>query len=46
LAKDYIPLFYNGYEDESNRLCDRLFITGEITVDQFLAEYQKLIEKK
>jgi raffinose/stachyose/melibiose transport system substrate-binding protein len=46
LAKDYIPLFYNGYEDEANRLCDRLFITGEITVDQFIAEYQKLIEKK
>jgi ABC-type glycerol-3-phosphate transport system substrate-binding protein len=46
LAKDYMPLFYNGFEDESNRLCDRLFVTGELGVDAFLAEYQKLAEKK
>lgn len=46
LAKDYVPLFYNGYEDEANRLCDRFFVTGEITIDQFIAEYQKLTEKK
>jgi raffinose/stachyose/melibiose transport system substrate-binding protein len=46
LAKDYVPLFYNGYEDEANRLCDRFFVTGEITIDQFIAEYQKLAEKK
>jgi raffinose/stachyose/melibiose transport system substrate-binding protein len=40
--KDYIPLFYNGYEDDSNRVCDRAFVTGEISIDQFIAEYQKL----
>jgi hypothetical protein len=46
LAEDYIPMFYNGYEDDANRVCDRLFVTGEITVDQFIAEYQNLITKK
>jgi raffinose/stachyose/melibiose transport system substrate-binding protein len=46
LALDYIPMFYSGYEDDSNRLCDRVFVTGEITTDQFIVEYQKLIEKK
>jgi raffinose/stachyose/melibiose transport system substrate-binding protein len=45
-ADDYIPLFYNGFEDDSNRLCDRYFITNEISADQFIAEYQKLIDKK
>jgi len=40
--KDYIPLFYNGYEDDSNRLCDRVFVTGELSADQFVSEYQKL----
>lgn len=44
-AKDYIPLFYNGYEDDANRLCDQLFITKEINVGQFISEYQKLITK-
>ncbi len=44
-AKDYINLFYNGYEDDSNRLCDRAFVTGEIGIDKFIAEYQKLISK-
>jgi len=44
--KDYPPLFYNGYEDDSNRLLDQLFITGGLTVDQFIAEYQKLTTKK
>jgi raffinose/stachyose/melibiose transport system substrate-binding protein len=44
-AKDYINLFYNGYEDDANRLCDRAFVTGEISIDQFIAEYQKLITK-
>jgi ABC-type glycerol-3-phosphate transport system substrate-binding protein len=44
-AKDYPPLFYNGYEDESNRLCDQYFVTGGLTIDQFLAEYQKLVTK-
>lgn len=43
LALDYLPMFYNGYEDDTNRLCDRLFVTGELTVDQFITEYQKLI---
>jgi ABC-type glycerol-3-phosphate transport system substrate-binding protein len=42
---DYIPLGYNGYEDDSNRLCDRVFVTGEISVDEFITEYQKLITK-
>jgi raffinose/stachyose/melibiose transport system substrate-binding protein len=45
LALDYLPLFYNGYEDDTNRLNDRLFVTGELTVDQYIAEYQKLITK-
>ncbi len=45
VAKDYPPLFYNGYEDESNRLCDQYFVTGALTIDQFLAEYQKLVTK-
>jgi raffinose/stachyose/melibiose transport system substrate-binding protein len=45
LALDYLPMFYNGYEDDTNRLLDRLYITGELTVDQFIAEYQKLITK-
>jgi ABC-type glycerol-3-phosphate transport system substrate-binding protein len=44
-AKDYIPLFYNGYEDDANRLCDQLFITKEINVSQFINAYQKLITK-
>lgn len=44
--KDYPPLFYNGYEDDSNRLLDQLFVTGGLTVDQFIAEYQKLTLKK
>jgi len=45
IAKDYPPLFYNGYEDETNRLCDQLFVTGTLNIDQFIAEYQKLITK-
>lgn len=45
LALDYLPMFYNGYEDDTNRLNDRLFVTGELTVDQYIAEYQKLITK-
>jgi ABC-type glycerol-3-phosphate transport system substrate-binding protein len=45
LAEDYLPMFYNGYEDDCNRLCDRLFVTGELTTDAFIAEYQKLISK-
>jgi len=43
--KDYINLFYNGYEDDANRLCDRAFVTGELSIDDFIAEYQKLITK-
>jgi ABC-type glycerol-3-phosphate transport system substrate-binding protein len=43
--KDYIPLGYNGYEDDANRLCDRAFVTNEISVDDFIAEYQKLVTK-
>ena len=38
-------MFYNGYEDDTNRLNDRLFVTGELTTDQYIAEYQKLITK-
>jgi hypothetical protein len=45
LALDYLPMFYNGYEDDANRLCDRVFVTGELTTDRFIAEYQKLITK-
>lgn len=45
LAEDYIPMFYNGYEDDANRLCDQLFVTGQLSVDQFISEYQKLISK-
>jgi len=45
LALDYLPMFYNGYEDDTNRLNDRLFVTGELTVDQYIDEYQKLITK-
>ena len=45
LALDYLPMFYNGYEDDTNRLNDRLFVTGELTIDQYIAEYQKLITK-
>ncbi len=43
--KDYIPLFYNGYEDDSNRLLDRVFVTKEINVEKFIAEYQKLVDE-
>jgi ABC-type glycerol-3-phosphate transport system substrate-binding protein len=43
--KDYIPLGYNGYEDDANRLCDQIFVTGERSVDDFIAQYQKLITK-
>jgi ABC-type glycerol-3-phosphate transport system substrate-binding protein len=43
--KDYIPLGYNGFEDDANRLCDRAFVTGEISIDEFIAQYQKLITK-
>jgi ABC-type glycerol-3-phosphate transport system substrate-binding protein len=43
--KDYIPMGYNGYEDDANRLCDRAFVTGEISIDDFIAQYQKLITK-
>jgi raffinose/stachyose/melibiose transport system substrate-binding protein len=46
LADDYVPMFYNGYEDDSNRLCDRLFVTREISADAFMAEYQKLASNK
>jgi ABC-type glycerol-3-phosphate transport system substrate-binding protein len=45
LALDYLPMFYNGYEDDANRLCDQVFITGQLTTDQFITEYQKLITK-
>ena len=45
LALDYLPMFYNGYEDDANRLCDKMFVTGEFTTDQFITEYQKLITK-
>ncbi len=46
LALDYLPMFYNGYEDDYEpALNDRLFVTGELTMDQYIAEYQKLITK-
>ena len=43
--QDYNNLFYNGYEGDKNRLCDRIFVTGELSMDAFIAEYQKLITK-
>ncbi len=46
LALDYLPMFYNGYEDDANRLCDQVFVTGQLTTDKFITEYQKLITKK
>ena len=48
LADDYITIFtdYAGYEDDSNRVIDGLFVTGKLTTDQFITEYQKLIEGK
>jgi ABC-type glycerol-3-phosphate transport system substrate-binding protein len=42
--KDYIPLFYNGYEDDSNRLLDQVFVTKELSVDEFIKEYQALVD--
>jgi raffinose/stachyose/melibiose transport system substrate-binding protein len=48
LAEDYIVIFtkYTGYEDDSNRVIDRLYVTGELSTDQFITEYQKLIAGK
>lgn len=46
LSTDYIPMFYNGYEDDANRLCDQAFVTNQMSIDTFLSEYQKLVEKK
>ncbi len=43
--KDYIAMGYNGYEDDSNRLCDQAFVTGALSIDDFIAAYQKLITK-
>ena len=34
-----------GTRMTTNRLNDRLFVTGELTTDQYIAEYQKLITK-
>ncbi len=48
-AVDYISgVFanYGGYEDDSNRLLDRVFVTNELSTDQFITEYQKIIEGK
>jgi len=48
-AKDYISgVFkdYGGYEDDSNRLLDQLFVTGQISVDDFISQYQNLITGK
>ena len=43
--KDYIAIGYNGFEDDSNRLCDQAFVTNQLSIDDFIAEYQKLITK-
>ena len=48
-AKDYISgVFkdYGGYEDDSNRLMDQLFVTGQVSVDDFISQYQNLITGK
>ena len=48
-AADYLSgVFknYGGYEDDSNRLLDQVFVTGQLSVDDFIAQYQKLIEGK
>jgi raffinose/stachyose/melibiose transport system substrate-binding protein len=43
--KDYIMLFYSSYEDDANKLCDKAFVTKEITIDNFITQYQGLITK-
>lgn len=48
-AKDYISgIFknYGGYEDDSNRLLDQVFVTGQLSVDDFIPQYQNLITGK
>lgn len=48
-AADYLSgVFknYGGYEDDSNRLLDQVFVTGQLSVDDFITQYQKLIEGK
>ncbi len=37
---------YGGYEDDSNRLLDQVFVTGQLSVDDFITQYQKLIAGK
>lgn len=48
LAEDYIVIFtkYTGYEDDSNRVIDRLYVTRQLSTDEFITEYQKLIAGK
>jgi ABC-type glycerol-3-phosphate transport system substrate-binding protein len=48
-AKDYISgVFknYGGYEDDSNRLLDQVFVTNQLSTDEFITEYQKIIAGK
>jgi ABC-type glycerol-3-phosphate transport system substrate-binding protein len=48
-AKDYISgVFkdYGGFEDDSNRLLDQVFVTGQLSVDDFITQYQNLIAGK
>lgn len=37
---------YGGYEDDSNRLLDQVFVTGQLSVDEFITQYQNLIAGK
>lgn len=37
---------YGGYEDDSNRLLDQVFVTGQLSTDDFIAQYQNLIAGK
>jgi ABC-type glycerol-3-phosphate transport system substrate-binding protein len=37
---------YGGYEDDSNRLLDQVFVTGQLSTDEFIKQYQNLITGK
>jgi ABC-type glycerol-3-phosphate transport system substrate-binding protein len=37
---------YGSYEDDSNRLLDQVFVTGQLSTDNFITQYQNLIKGK
>jgi ABC-type glycerol-3-phosphate transport system substrate-binding protein len=37
---------YGGYEDDSNRLLDQVFVTNQLSVDDFITQYQNLLKGK